>query len=1095
MNSNSTATAERPAKPRDRYWRSLSELHESKEFNQFLHREFPVAASEYPEGVSRRRWLQLMAASMSVAGAVGCRYPTETIAPFVLRPEGRVPGETYSRSTSVELAGRVYNLLVTNVDGRPIKIEGNAKHPGGGTTDAYAQASILGLYDPDRARGDDGVVLKRAASRVEVADWSDAITFATGMVKVAAADGGKSFALLMSPTQSPSLVRMVKALRERLPEMMLCRFDGVHGDAMRQATKMALGTAAKPLLDLDKASVVLSVQSDFLGSDAGAGRNARTFAAMRDPDKEMSRLYVVEGAYSNTGATADTRMAMRPSQMTAFLAEVERRIDGLIAGGDSVAPPDDEIPFDDPSLDPQSRVERLLSVACKELKEAGEAGVVLVGESLGAEAIAAGIRINSKLGSLGKVQRFMPLVDDGLGGTISLADLEKAINGNKVESLVVLGDNPGFAAPGDVKLLAAISRVEKSIYLGEYDDETSAKCQWSLPMSHPLESWGDCIGDDGVYGVGQPQILPLLGGRSAVELLAVMLEADEIQGRDIVRRTADAVAGESLSEREWRRLLHEGFVEAIAVKPVDAKYQGPAGPVTEAKLALTNDIDQDDLDVLFLPADGVYDGRFANNGWLQEMPQSLTKITWGNAAVLSPRTAKALKVTDGSMVALRRGDVTLELPVYEMPGVAPGVVAVSIGYGRTRAGMVGGMVEEDVPVVGTDVSPIRTSDSLLWAGKIEGRPRYVEYTWACTQDHWAIDDLGRRETERRSFQLIREGTTALLDKNEHFASDKGPHVPHVGKAGSVWDEPIDRIKKENPALPQWGMSVDLNKCFGCNACVIACQSENNVPIVGKEQVTNGREMHWLRIDRYFQGDEESASVVSQPLACQHCETAPCEQVCPVAATVHTDEGLNAMAYNRCIGTRYCANNCPYKVRRFNYFNYNVDVGVGYGIDAYPSNIEKANRKLQQLVLNPDVTVRGRGVMEKCTYCVQRIEQGKIEARKDGGRPVRDGEIKTACQMACPSGAIEFGNVQDENAVVTKKHNDRRAYGMLSQLNVKPRTVYLAKIKNTHPRLMTSIQLADLQNYGTPKHHGEGHGHDDDHGHDDHHAHDHDHPHE
>ncbi len=1089
MNSTPIVAEKSSALPRDRYWRSLSELHESKEFNQYLHREFPVAASEYPEGVSRRRWLQIMAASMSVAGAVGCRYPTEVIAPFVLRPEGRIPGETYSRSTNYEMAGRVYNLLVTNFDGRPIKIEGNDKHPGGGCTDAYVQGSILGLYDPDRARGDDGVVLRRDdKGRAIPTQWTDAEKYVTGLVKTAAADGGKSFGLLMSPTQSPSLVRMVNKLREQLPQMMVCRYDSVRGDASRIATKSAVGVASKSIYDLDKARVILAFEADFLAD----GHCSRTFAQTRDPELAMSRLYVVEGGYTNTGVAADTRLPLRPSQGPAMIAELERRLDAYLASDNVATPPDDETPFD--KLDPEPQIERFFEVVCAELKTAGESAVVIVGDALGAAAIEAGMRINSKLGSLGRVQRFVPLVDDEVGATVSIAELAAA----KLDSLVILGDNPGFTAPGDVKLLDVVSRIQNTVYLGEYDDETAEKCKWSLPQAHPLESWGDCIGDDGLYGICQPQILPLLGGRAAVELLAVMVGDDETQGRDIVRRTADAIAGESVSERQWRKLLHEGFDESISAKPVTATFQGAASPLTDAKLVLSKDVDQDNIDLMFLPADGIYDGRFANNGWLQEMPQGLTKVTWDNAAVMSPRTARALAVEDGKMVALRRGDATLELPVYEMPGLAPGVVTVAIGYGRERAGMVGGMADADVPVVGVDVSPLRASDAMLVAN-VEGRPRYKDYTLATTQDHWAIDDLGKGETERRSFDLIREGTTALLEKNEHFASDKGPHVPHVGPAGSPWEEPINAIEIEKPFLPQWGMSIDLNKCFGCNACVIACQSENNVPIVGKEQVIRGREMHWLRLDRYFQGDEDNANVVVQPVACMHCETAPCEQVCPVAATVHTDEGINTMAYNRCIGTRYCANNCPYKVRRFNYFNYNTEVGVGYGIDAYPSTIESANRKLQALVLNPDVTVRGRGVMEKCSYCVQRVEAAKIEARRDGGRLIRDGDVKTACQTACASGAIEFGNVADETSIVAKKHADRRAYGMLSQLNVKPRTMYLARIRNTHPRLMSEIQLADLQRYGTPKHHGgdEHGGHDEDHGsahaaHDEH-GHDHDHP--
>jgi len=1083
MTSTPTADTDPSLSPRDRYWRSLNELHKDDNFvSGYLHREFPVAASEYPDGVSRRRWMQLMAASLSLAGAAGCRYPTEIIAPFVIRPEGRVPGETYGRSTSYELAGRVYNLVVTNVDGRPIKIEGNASFPGGrGGTDTYVQGSILGLYDPDRSRGDGGPILVRdAKGRGRPATWAEFEQFAVSMVKMAEMNQGASFALLMSPTQSPSVVRMVDALRQRLPQMRVCRYDGVRGDVMRAATEQAIGLPCRQSLSLESAKVVLTVQSDILGADPGFVRNAKGFAERRDPDGEMSRLYCVEGGYTNTGVSADTRLALRPSQMPAFLAELERRIDAL-TGVTTLSTEPAEVGFD--KLEPADRLSRFLEVVAAELKNAGEAAAVVVGEALGVEAVLTGIRINSKLGSLGKVQRFLPAADAGIDDTVSLADLVTSIDSGKVESLMILGDNPAFTAPGDVKLAASIAQVENSIYLGEYDDETAAVCRWSLPLAHPLESWGDCVSDEGLYAICQPQILPLLGGRSVIEVIAAMLGEDERSGDAIVRRTADAISGTAVSERQWRKLLHDGFDETLRIGFSETAYAGPAGPLTDAVPSAEMVVDQDQIDVLFVPADGVYDGRFANNGWLQELPQTLTKVTWGNAAVMSPRTAEALKVKDGLMVTLRRDDVQIELPVFEMPGCAPGVVNVTIGYGRTRAGMIGGFADEGVDVVGTDVSPIRMSDTMMLATGFEARPRYVDFQLACTQDHWAIDPLGQEETERRSFTLIREGTVALLEKNEHFVEDKGPHVPKVGVEGSPFREPIAVIRETKPHLPQWGMTIDLNKCIGCNACVVACQSENNVPIVGKEQVIRSREMHWIRVDRYFQGDIDHANVVQQPMACQHCETAPCEQVCPVAATVHTDEGLNAMAYNRCIGTRYCANNCPYKVRRFNYFNYNKDIGVGYGIDAFPSSIENANRKLQALVLNPDVTVRGRGVMEKCTFCVQRIEHGKIEARKEGGRPVRDGEIKTACQMACPSGAIEFGNIMDSDAVVTKKQADRRAYGMLSQLNTKPRLIYLAKVRNTHPQLMTSIQLKDLVEYGEPKHHGD-HGHGDGHG-DDH----------
>lgn len=1081
-----------------RYWRSLSQLRGNEDFNQYVEREFPVAASEFPEGVSRRRWMKLMGASLAFAGVSGCRYPVETIEPFVVRPEGRVPGETYSRATNFELAGRVYNLLVSCVDGRPLKIEPNEKHPAGVGTDVYSQASILGLYDPDRSRGDDGFLIYKGAKRRVQAGWDRFDDFGKTLVANAVADKGAKFAVLMSPTASPSILRMLGKLKERLPQATICQFDGVTGDAMGQATASALGKPAKQVLALDDAKVIVALQADILGNDKGMLGNAASFAKHRDPGHgDMNRLYVIEGGFTSTGAAADARLALQPSQMPAFLAELGRRVDAL-AGGETHDHSDTERPFDDREMTHQDRLERYLDVLAHDLYEKGDKAVVVVGDHLGAAAIEAGIRMNAKLGSLGKLQKFVPVGGD-LGETISLAGLVSKINNGGIDSLLVLGDNPVVTAPGDVDLAAAIGQVENSVYLGEYDDETGFVCGWSLPLAHPLESWGDCIGDQGHYGVCQPHISPLLGGRSVIEVLAVMLGEDETEGSRIVRRTADAVAGKSLLDRAWRKLLHEGFDNGIMEKSAALAVQGDGPTPTASGPTADGNVNKDAIEVLFVPADGLYDGRFANNGWLQEMPQSLTKLAWDNAAVMSPATAKALDVGHGMVVALRKGDATVELPVYEMPGCAPGVVTVAIGYGRQRAGEVGGHSEIDgADIIGTDVSPIRSSDEMLIAYNVEARPRYREYELATTQDHWAIDAGGMKETKDRSFSLIREGTIGLYEENEEFVEAKGPHVPHVGEHGSMWEEPIHKIREENKRegkdVPQWGMAIDLTKCTGCNACVVACQSENNVPIVGREQVLNNREMHWLRVDRYFQGDEEHADVVQQPMACQHCETAPCEQVCPVAATVHTNEGINAMAYNRCIGTRYCANNCPFKVRRFNYFNYNQDVGVGYGVDAYESNIESASRKLQSLVLNPEVTVRGRGVMEKCTYCIQRVEKAKITARKED-RQYADGDVVTACQSACPTKAIDFGSVADPKSKVSEKQADPRSYGMLGQLNIKPRTEYLARVRNVPERLMTTRQLKDLEEYAS--HHGGGHGHDDHdgHAHDDDHAHDEDHGHE
>ncbi|MFK8113620.1 MAG: TAT-variant-translocated molybdopterin oxidoreductase, partial [Rubripirellula sp.] len=1040
-----------PSKPL--YWRSLSELRGQQDFDQYLDREFPVAASEFPEGVSRRRWIQLMGASLAAVGAAGCRYPEESIEPFVIRPEGRIPGESYLRATNFELAGRVYNLLVSCVDGRPLKIEPNTEHPAGVGTDAYVQASILGLFDPDRARGDDGFLIRKGEKRRVEEGWEAFDKYGTDWIKAAKGkDSGGGFAVLMSPTCSPSLARMMGALKKQLPNATVCQYDAVDGNAMRQATTKVFGKPARQVLSLDEADVVVAIQADILGNDKGMLTNAAGFAKRRDPVAgEMNRLYVVEGGFSSTGAAADSRLSIRPSQMPAFLSELARRIENT--NGESSDKSSGETPYDE--INHEERLERFLDVLASDIAAAGEKAVVVVGDHLGAEAIAAGIQLNKKLGSFGKAQKFSTAVDAELGETASIWELTSQINDGKIDSLLILGDNPVFTAPGDVDLATAIGSVADTVYLGEHDDETAVLCDWSLPLSHPLESWGDCINDQGHYGVCQPQILPLLGGRTSIEVLATILGEDETDAAKIVRRTADAIAGSSQSDREWRSLLHDGYAEKLVVKTDDLSPSGDAAELSGDAPKANAEVDKDAIEVIFTAADGLYDGRFANNGWLQEMPQSLTKMCWDNAAIMSPRTAAALELKHGLIVTLRVGDSKIQLPVYEMPGYAPGVVAAALGYGRTRAGMVGGYESEEVEVIGTDVSPIRNEDQTLVAFGVQARPRYEEYDIATTQDHWAIDERGRDEAETRSFSLVREGTTELLKKVPEFAESLGPHFPKFGHDGSPWVEPINEIEAENKAndsdVPQWGMSIDLSKCTGCNACVIACQSENNVPIVGREQVQNSREMHWLRIDRYFQGDEENAEVVQEPVACMHCETAPCEQVCPVAATVHTNEGINAMAYNRCIGTRYCANNCPFKVRRFNYFNYNEEIGTGYGINSFPGNIESANRKLQALVMNPEVSVRGRGVMEKCTYCVQRVEKGKINAIKEN-RSIADGDVVTACQSACPTRAIEFGNIADQESKVSKKRADVRSYGMLGQLNVKPRTEYLARVRNPHKRL-------------------------------------------
>ena len=681
-NDSATSSSTKPQKPS--YWRSLSDFRGSEDFSQFLDREFPVAASEFPEGVSRRRWMQLMGASLAVAGVSGCRYPVETIEPFVIRPEGRVPGESYSRATNYELAGRVYNLLISCVDGRPLKIEPNTDHPSGIGTDVFAQASILGLYDPDRSRGDAGFLLKKGETRRLPADWQEFDDYAVARIDESVRNGqGADFAVLMSPTTSPSLVRMLSALKKRLPSATFCRYDGVTGETMRAATTQVFGKPARQSLALDQADVIVAIQADILGNEKGMLGNAASFAKRRDPldeqmhfvEGKMNRLYVVEGGYTPTGAAADSRLALRPGQMPAFLAELARRVEELSSGVEHDHSQESEA-FDE--LAAGQRLERFLDVLAHDIAEAGEKAVIVVGEHLGANAVAAGIRMNQKLGSLGKAQKFAAIDDGEIGETVSLSALNEKMNGGDCKTLLILGNNPVFSAPGDIDFAAALAKVDHSIYVGEYDDETGFLCSWSVPQAHPLESWGDCVNDQGYYGVCQPQILPLLGGRSPIEILATMLGEKETEGSAIVRRTADSVAGSSLSDRQWRQLLHDGFSTEMIVDSGELSV----GDDTEAASAealsgegpkATTEIDTDDFEVIFMPADGIYDGRFANNGWLQEMPQSLTKLAWDNAAVMSPSTAAALKVQHGNLVNLTVGENRkLGLPVYEMPGCAPG---------------------------------------------------------------------------------------------------------------------------------------------------------------------------------------------------------------------------------------------------------------------------------------------------------------------------------------------------------------------------------------------------------------------------------------
>jgi MoCo/4Fe-4S cofactor protein with predicted Tat translocation signal len=986
------------------YWRSLGELENSPEFVEMLHREFPEAASEFPQGVSRRRWLQLMGASLTLAGVTGCRYQQDKIVPLSARPVDRIPGKPQRYATSIELAGGVRHLLMTCYDGRPLKVEGNADHPSGQRgTDAHAQACILGLYDPDR-----GTKLRQRVGRqVFSKSWTDFDDEFDQQIRAWKSNKGEGVALLIEPTESLSMRHLLDRFQQAFPSAKLYQHTSIPRDNAVRGTEIAFGQPCRAQLALDRAEVIVALDADFLTDDPDSLRLAKDFAAGRDADHgKMNRLYVVESQFTVTGAAADHRLAVKSSDIGAVLSEIERLVEEHAEAGkvavDAAAP----------------KREHLVQAIADDLLSHPGRSVVIVGLRQPPEVQARVHGLNARLKNLGEAVTFSADAPLAAGDLKALA--AEAADG-KIKSLIVLGGNPVYDAPADIDVAETLSKVDNAIHLSVCENETSLLCPWYLPAAHPFEAWGDARAWDGTISVTQPLIEPLCDGRSALEFLARLCE-DTREPQAIVRQAIEAASGgQPLSEAQWRKLLHDGYLEGSRSEPLDVQVV-EAGTEDAGGGAV-----EGDMEVVFCPDAAVYDGRFANNGWLQETPRFLSKLTWDNAALLSPATAERLGVKHSELITIQAGGRSLEIPAFVLPGQAEGSIGVALGYGRTAAGKVGGSEAEGIAPVGVNANRLRTSDSpfVLTDVSVTGTGR--TYLLATTQDHHAIDTVGMEETGRRVGLLVREADLNYFQAHPDFAQ----HMVHHPPLKSLWTE----FSYDGYA---WGMSIDLNKCIGCNACMVACQSENNVPVVGKEQVSRNREMHWIRVDRYFSGSLDDPQAVHQPMTCHHCELAPCEQVCPVAATVHSYEGLNDMVYNRCIGTRYCGNNCPYKVRRFNYFDYTQPV-------------TDPNRELVQLSLNPEVTVRSRGVMEKCTYCVQRIQNGKIDA-KSQRRPLQDGEIMTACQQACPTRAIEFGDVNEPKSLVAQAHANPRAYALLAELNIKPRTYYLARIRNPHPAL-------------------------------------------
>ena len=967
------------------YWRSLDELADTPEFREALHREFPEGASELLDPVSRRTFAKLMGASLALAGVTACtRQPAERIVPYVKQPEELVPGRPLYYATAMPMAGYAAPLLVESHEGRPTKIEGNPDHPvSRGATDLFSQASILGLYDPDRTR--------TLTYRGEIRPWSDFRSALRAAIDATRARGGEGIRLLTGSVTSPTLASQISRLQAELPAMVWHQWEPAGRDNAREGSRLAFGEYADAQYRFDQAEVVLAIDADVLGSGPLSVRYAREFAAERRVTggrREMNRLYVVEPTPSVTGSIADHRLPLQAGLVGPFALALAA---ALHVPGVSSSPVSDDFAT---WIEPLAR----------DLQRHRGTSLVVAGDDQPAAVHAVVHAINQALDNVGRTVVFTdPVEANPTDQLASLRRLAADMGAGRVDTLVVIDSNPLYTAPADLGFDERLmSKVRLRVHLGLDHDETAAFCHWQVPAAHYLESWGDVRAGDGTASLIQPLIAPLYGGRTAHDIVGAMLSSDAGQSsHDTVRvywQERTKLQGAEF-ETFWRKALHEGLVPdtGAAVKTVTARPVDPSLVPSGGK----------GREIVFRADPTVFDGRFANNGWLQELPKPQTKLTWDNAALVSPATAARLGVDRRQVVELVYRGRRIKAPIWIVPGQAPDSITVHLGYGRTRAGQV-------ATGTGFNAYALRTSRALGSDYGVDVRPTGERYLLATTQDQQTME--GRA--------LVRSATLEEFRQKPDFAHER---VERPARSMTLYPE------HPYPGYA-WGMAIDLNACIGCSACVVACQAENNIAVVGKTEVSRGRRMHWLRVDRYYTGDAERPAAFNQPVPCMQCENAPCEVVCPVGATSHSSEGLNDMVYNRCVGTRYCSNNCPYKVRRFNFFLY-----------------QDWTTPTLKMLRNPDVSVRSRGVMEKCTYCVQRITAAKIEAEK-AGRPVCDGEIVTACEAACPAQAIVFGNINDPESRVAKLKAERLDYGLLEDLNTRPRTTYLAAVRNPNPEM-------------------------------------------
>jgi MoCo/4Fe-4S cofactor protein with predicted Tat translocation signal len=972
---------------RTKIWRSLEELERSAEFSVAQGREFPPGATEWTSGLERREFLRLMGASIALAGFGGCtRQPVETIVPYVDQPPELVPGKPLYFASATSFGGYAQGIVVKSNEGRPTKIEGNPDHPASrGGSSIWGQADLLDLYDPDRAK-----VPTKAG---QVTTWATFLGRLNETLAAQSEKNGSGLRILTSTLTSPTLIAQLQAIQKKFADFKWHQWDPLSRGATRIAS--ANGSSSfEPLYDFSQAKVIVALDSDFLYLHPAALRHARDFAAGRRVQKAdgatMNRFYAAEPTPTITGSNADHRLPIASRDIPAVAAALAALV-GTGGEGANV---------------PHSATEWVWAAA-QDLRANVGASVVIAGETQPPAVQLLVAQINQSLGNVGQTVRFLPPIRDELAiRPQSLDSLLEDLASDAVDLLLILDGNPAYDAPVDLDFARAMGKAHLRVHHSLARNETSRLCHWHVPALHFLEGWSDLRAFDGTVTIVQPLIEPLYEGVSAHQLLDAFLHSPPRSAHELVRAKWREKIDPGIFESQWRSALASGYLSLSEGKETSPSQTSALPELWSQPIEVSP---ASGLEVIFRADPNVLDGRYANNGWLQELPKPFSKITWDNAALVSPALALQKKLENGDYVELALHGRKLEAPVWILPGQAENTITLQLGYGRKEAGLNGADK-------GYNGFLLRTSSALWQDSGLTIRKLARRMKFATTQNHFSIE--GRA--------LVRAGTLREFVRQPSFAVAMG-ETPKE-------EETLYHPAEFRHAGYAWGMAIDLNTCIGCNACTIACQAENNIPVVGKDQVIRGREMHWIRVDTYYAGLPDDPQFHHQPVPCMHCEHAPCELVCPVAATVHDDEGLNLQVYNRCVGTRYCSNNCPYKVRRFNFLEYNGAL----------SSSEK-------LVKNPEVTVRSRGVMEKCSYCLQRINAARVVAELEHRR-IRDGEIVPACAQACPADAIVFGDLHDPRSRVAQRKTGPLNYGMLAELNTRPRTTYGARLTNPNPHL-------------------------------------------